>query len=227
MPTAIGYIRVSTVGQAGEGVSLDAQRDRIRGWCRANEYRLVDTFQDAGLSGKRADNRPGLKRALDAACRTRGGALVVYSLSRLGRSTRDVLGIAEQLERSGTDLVSLSERIDTTSAAGKMLFRMLAVLSEFERDLTSERTRAALAHKKANGQRIGQIPYGYDLAEDGATLVENPAEQAVIADIRAMRKRGMKLAHIADALTDRGVPTKTGRSARWGHPAVRTILARA
>ena len=80
---------------------------------------------DRGLSGGRCDNRPALKEALKAVCR--GDSLVVYSLSRLARSTRDTLMIAETLERKGADLVSLSERIDTTSSTGKMVFRMLAV----------------------------------------------------------------------------------------------------
>ena len=87
--------------------------------------------------------------------------------------------------------MSLSERIDTTTAAGKMVFRMLAVLAEFERDLVSERTTAALAHMKANGLRVGTVPYGHAIADDGTTLVSIEAEQAIIADIRAMRSRGM------------------------------------
>ena len=93
-----------------------------------------------------------------------------------------------------------------------MIFRLLAVLAEFERDLVSERTTAALAHKRANGQRAGTVPYGFDLADGGSTLLANDAEQVVIEDIRAMRKRGTKLARIAAALTDRRIPTKTGRS---------------
>lgn len=223
---AIGYIRVSTMRQADEGVSLDAQRNRIEAWCKANDYKLSDVFCDAGVSGKRADNREGLQRALDEACKQRGSALIVFSLSRLARSTKDAIAIAERLEKSGADLVSLSEKIDTTSAAGKMIFRMLAVLAEFERDLVSERTKAALAHMRRNGQRIGSIPYGFDLADDGTTLVENAAEQQTIADIGAMRGRGMKLKQIAKGLTERGVPTKTGRSLAWGHTAVARILKR-
>lgn len=223
---AYGYIRVSTAGQADNGVSLDAQRERIGAWCKANGYRLADLFTDAGLSGKRADNRPGLQAALDAVSARRGRALVVYSLSRLARSTRDAIGIAERLDRAGADLVSLSERIDTTTAAGKMVFRMLAVLAEFERDLVSERTTAALAHMKANGQRVGTVPYGHAIAADGTTLVPIATEQAVIADIRAMRSRGMKLDEIAKELSGRGVPTKRGRSGSWSHQTVWQILKR-
>ncbi len=221
---AIGYIRVSTTRQAEEGVSMDAQTARISAWCDANGYGLAETFTDAGISGKRADNRPGLRQALDAACE-RKAALVVYSLSRLARSTRDAIEIAERLDKAGADLVSLTEKLDSTSAAGKMLFRMLAVLAEFERDLVSERTTAALAHKRRNGERTGGIPYGWELADDATTLVAIEAEQAVLADIRAMRTAGRSYRSIADELTGRGVPTKKGRG-RWSHMAVVGIVKR-
>jgi len=157
--TAVGYARVSTVGQADNGVSLEAQAARIRAWCEANDYTLLDIKQDPGTSGKRADKRSELQAAIAAACRN-GGALIVYSLSRLARSTRDAIDIAERLHKAGADLVSLTARIDTTTAAGKMVFRMLAVLAEFERDLVSERTTAALAHKRRKGECVGDIPYG-------------------------------------------------------------------
>ena len=143
---AVGYVRVSTELQAQEGISLDAQQAKIRAWCDANGYALIYIYVDAGLSGSRSDNRPGLQRALEAACRP-NTALVVYSLSRLARSTKDAILLSERLAKGGADLVSLSERIDTTTAAGKMVFRMLAVLSEFERDLLSERTKTAIVYE--------------------------------------------------------------------------------
>ena len=226
MQKAIAYVRVSTDRQAVEGVSLDAQRERIEAWCKANGYTLADTYSDAGMSGSRADNRPALQDALQAVCKKRGAALVIYSLSRLARSTKDAIGIAERLDKAGADLVSLSERIDTTTAAGKMIFRLLAVFAEFERDLVSERTKSALQYKKANGQRIGTIPYGHDLAPDGRTLVENTHEQGVIRDIHKLRASGKTFRRIAQVLTDRGVPTKSRRSSTWQGKTVQMILAR-
>ncbi len=223
-PSAVGYIRVSTAGQAKEGVSLEAQGARIRAWCEANGYNLTRILSDAGVSGKRADKRARLQAALSDACKLRG-ALVVYSLSRLARSTKDAISIAERLDRAGADLVSLTESIDTTTAAGKMVFRMLAVLAEFERDLVSERTTAALAHKRGKGERIGTIPYGWRLADDGATLEPIESEQAVIGDMTVMRKRGSSYRAIAEELTARGVPTKKG-NANWTHQAVASILKR-
>ena len=96
---AIGYIRVSTAGQATDGVSLDAQTDRIRAWCDANGYTLADVFTDAGISGKRADNRPGLRRALDAACKQRA-ALVVYSLTAVWMKNCDMLPMPDPISRT-------------------------------------------------------------------------------------------------------------------------------
>lgn len=125
----IGYVRVSTEGQATEGVSLDAQEKKIRAWAELKGVSEVEIFIDAGVSGCSADNREAPQDALRAIAE--GDALVVYSLSRLARSTKDTLEIADRLDRLGADLVSLSENIDTTTAAGKMVFRILAVLSEF------------------------------------------------------------------------------------------------
>lgn len=221
---AFGYARVSTTGQAEDGVSLDAQRARIAAWCLANDVELADVFVDAGLSGSRADNRPALVAALDAACKA-GGVLVVYSLSRLARSTKDTITIGERLDKAGADLVSLTEKIDTTTAAGKMVFRMLAVMAEFERDLVSERTRGAMAHKKSKGERVGQIPFGSRLADDGVSLNPDPAEQEAIGIVAELRARGLSCRKIAAELNARGVQTKGGGT--WFETTVRRVLASA
>ncbi|HUU97895.1 MAG TPA: recombinase family protein [Phycisphaerae bacterium] len=224
MSKAIGYVRVSTADQAINGVSVDAQTARIRAWCDANGYELAGVHTDAGLSGKRAGNRAGLQDALATVCKLRG-VLVVYSLSRLARSTRDAIDIADRLHRAGADLVSLTESIDTTTAAGKMVFRMLAVLAEFERDLVSERTTAALAHKRGKGERVGTIPFGWSLADDGVTLEPVESEQAAVCEITAMRAERRSYRWIAEELTRRGVPTKIG-GAVWTHQTVASILRR-
>jgi site-specific DNA recombinase len=221
---AIGYVRVSTEGQATEGVSLAAQQAKIQAWCLANDVELGNVFIDAGLSGSRADNRPQLQLALDDVCRT-GGVLIVYSLSRLARSTRDTITISERLDKAGADLVSLSEKLDTTSAAGKMVFRMMAVLAEFERDQISERTSTAMAHKKSKGERVGTVPFGYDLASDGIALVKNSKEQASIELMSLLRQAGMSLPKIAALLTRKGIKTKQGAES-WTPKTVSRLIER-
>lgn len=224
MQRAIGYIRVSTDGQAVDGVSLDAQRSRIQAWCVANEFLLAGVFVDAGLSGKRADNRPELQAALNAVTECRG-VLIVYSLSRLARSTKDTISISERLSKAGADLVSLSEKIDTTTAAGKMVFQMLAVLAEFERNQISERTKAAMSHMREQGKFLGQLPYGFNLAIDGQSLVENVEELETVRTIQALRTEGKSLRAIAEKLDCSNIRTKSGKL-QWTHTAVRSILSR-
>ncbi|BFU94308.1 MAG: hypothetical protein NTNFB02_10300 [Nitrospira sp.] len=221
---AVGYVRVSTEHQVQEGISLEAQQTRIRAWCEANGYALDNVHIDAGLSGFRSDNRPALLAALSEACRAKA-ALVVYSLSRLARSTKDAIAISERLAKNGADLVSLSERIDTTSAAGKMIFRMLAVLAEFERDQISERTKAAMAHLRRQRRRVSRhIPYGFFLAADGKTLLPNETEQQTLAQIRALRLEGLSLRQIAARLTRDGIRTKYGRP--WAAKVIHGLLHR-
>ena len=211
MAKAVGYVRVSTEGQVTDGVSLDAQRAQIEAWAAAHGGDLAGVFVDAGFSGKRADNRAELQKALALACRTRG-VLVVYSLSRLARSTRDAIAIAERLAKARANLVSLTEAIDTTTAAGKMVFTLFAAFAQFERDLTSERTSAALAHKRSRGERVsGRAPYGFRFAEDGRTVVADQREQAVAARMRTLRAAGASLRAIAAALAADGVVARNGR----------------
>jgi DNA invertase Pin-like site-specific DNA recombinase len=181
-------------------------------------------FIDAGISGKRADNRPQLQSALDTVCND-GGVLVVYSLSRLARSTKDTIAISERLDKAGADLVSLSEKLDTTSAAGKMVFRMMAVLAEFERDQVSERTCSAMAHKKSKGERVGTVPFGYTLSADGITLVENADQLRAIELIHSLKQSGFSLRAIAEALEAAGIATQNGQS-KWQHTTVNSILKR-
>ncbi len=222
---AIGYIRVSTEGQVEDGVSLDAQRSKLETWAKLHDEPELLVFEDAGISGSSMTQRPGLQEALREVCQ-RKATLVVYSLSRLARSTKDTLTISDRLAKSGAELVSLSEKIDTTSASGKMVFRMLAVLAEFERDQISERTRTAMAHLRKGGRRISRFaPFGWDFDDTGTGLVENPTEQLALAQIRQQRSAGLTLRAIASALQTAGVQAKRGGT-RWSAKVVRTLLLR-
>ena len=220
MQKVICYIRVSTQGQADKGVSLEAQRAKIEAWCNLNDGELVAVFEDAGISGGGMAKRDGLQDALKAT--TKGMALVAYSISRLARNTRDMLDIAERLEKKGADLVSLSERIDTTTASGRMIFRMLAVLAEFEKEQIGERTRMALAHKKANGEAYCGAPFGFDAI--AGRLVAVKKESAIVADILKLRESGASLADIANSLNDKGIEGKRG--GKWFPSTVRYLIQR-
>jgi DNA invertase Pin-like site-specific DNA recombinase len=216
---AIAYIRVSTQGQVDDGVSLAAQAAKIQAWAECNGYEMGQVFIDAGVSGTKA-NREGLQDALAAV--GKGDALVVYSLSRLARNTAHTLEIAAELEKTGADLVSLSEKIDTSSAAGKMVFRLLAVLAEFERDQISERTKLAMNYKKSQNQRVGSIPYGKQLAADGVSLEDNADELAAVEIIKTLRRQGLTFAKIAAELDGLGYKP---RGKKWHAKTLMTIAA--
>lgn len=217
-------MRVSTEEQATGGVSLAAQRESIATYCRLHRLELAHIHADEGISGKRADNRPGLAEAVAAACAARG-ALVVYSLSRLARSTRDAIDIADRLAKAGADLVSISERIDTTTSMGRFFFTTIAALAQLERDLIGERTAAALAHKRRNGQRYsGVLPLGFELAADGEHLVENDGEQHVLQRILKLRREGLGARRIIARLEREGLKPKGG--GRWHPKVVLDVCAR-
>jgi len=127
--------------------------------------------------------------------------------------------VADKLDKAGADLVSLSERIDTTTAAGKMVFRMLAVLNEFERDQISERTSAILQHKKAMGEVYSPIPYGFK--REGKKLVPNEEERRVISLIILLKKQGLSLREIASEFNVAGIPAKKG--GKWYASTVREV----
>ncbi len=188
-----------------------------------NGYEQESVFVET-MSGGRAANRPELLKALALTCKVHG-VLVVFSLSRLARNVKDTLLIAERLEKAGANLASLTERIDTNSALGKMVFRLLSTLNEFEKDQLSERTESAMDHLRRTNRRISaRIPLGYDLADDGGTLLPNAAEQGVIEGIYLRRSQGQSLATIAQSLQREGIATKTGGS--WYPSTVRAILER-
>jgi site-specific DNA recombinase len=216
----VGYARVSTEKQVKEGISLEAQEAKIKAWAELNDSELIGVFTDEGISGAKAD-RAGLKKALEAATEHKA-ALVIYSLSRLSRSTRLTCEIGDKLDKAGADLVSISEKIDTTTAAGKMVFRVLAAMAEFERDQISERTKLALHHKKSKGEKTGgDVPFGWD-ADDSGKLIENDTEQNIISLIFDGWGRGNSLGSIAKRLNNDGYKTKRG--SRFYAQTIKNIL---
>ena len=137
----IGYARVSTDDQ-----NLDLQCDALR------QAGCTKIYEDR-KSGAKAE-RPGLAMALEVA--RAGDTLVIWRLDRLGRSLKDLIGLAETLDARGVGLKSLHEAIDTTSSGGRLVFHMFGALAEFERNLIRERTNAGLAAARARGRLGGR-----------------------------------------------------------------------
>lgn len=206
------------------GVSLSDQRVRIQAYCDAHDYQLIRIEADEGLSGKRADNRPALERAMQGVCQCQG-VLIVAKLDRLARSTMDAIKLAKRIDACGADLASIGEKIDTASAMGRFVFRLMASLGELEREQIVERTRNGMCEKRRKSERISRhIPYGFDLHDDGVQLIENPSESRTIERMRALRDSGMGYHTIARTLTGEGHKPK--RAQAWSAAACHRILNR-
>jgi len=217
---AIGYIRVSSEEQAVSGLSLEHQRAKIEAYCIATDIELVGIVDDAGKSAKNM-NRPGLILALEALKSHQVDALVILKLDRLTRSVKDLGTLVETFDKYGAALVSVQDSINTQTAAGRLVLNVLGSVAQWEREAICERTAAAMAVKKAKGELVGKVPFGYDLASDGRTLTANEAEQKAIGIMKALRSAGRSFRAICAELSERGIGTKSGGA--WQAATVRNI----
>ena len=199
----IGYVRVSTAEQAGSGLGLEAQRAAIEAEAARRGWELVEMFEDAGISGKTLGNRPGLGAALQAVESGDASALVVAKLDRLSRSLLDFAGLMERARRKGWSLVALDLGVDTSTPSGEMMASVLATFAQFERRLIGQRTRDALAVKRAQGVRLGR---------------PREISTVALARIEELYRAGYRVKQIADALNDERIPTPRG--GRWHSPGV-------
>ena len=155
---AVGYLRVSTEEQAASGLGLDAQRAAVERYAAAQGWELVEVLADEGTSGKSLEGRVALDQALNRV-EGRGRvaqASVVAKLDRLSRSLLDFAALMERSRRNGWQLVALDLGVDTATPSGEMMANVLATFAQFERRLIGQRTRDALAAKKAAGARLGR-----------------------------------------------------------------------
>src|SRR5262245_16291303 len=205
----LGYVRVSTSEQANSGAGLEAQRRAIIAECRRRGWQLVETLEDAGYSARDL-RRPGIQEALKALEEAKASALVVAKLDRLSRSMLDFSKLMAKATQEHWALVALDVAVDTSTPSGEAMANMLATFSQFERRLISQRTKEALAVKKAEGVRLGR---------------PSTMPKAVVRRIQRQRARGDSLRKIADDLNRAGVPTAQG-GARWYAATLRHVLLR-
>jgi DNA invertase Pin-like site-specific DNA recombinase len=204
----VGYARVSTEEQGANGVGLEAQRSAIAAECDRRGWELLRVEEDV-LSGKTL-NRPGLKAALEA-CRSReANGVVVSKLDRLSRSIVDFGHLLEEARRRGFNVVALDLGLDLSTPQGELVANVIASVAQWERRIIGQRTKEALAVKRAQGVRIGRPP---SLSESVLRLIERE------------RARGLTLAAIATGLNEDRVPTAQG-GARWYPATVRAVLQR-
>lgn len=187
---ALGYLRVSTEEQASEGLSLEAQRERIAAYARAQGLGLAEVLSDEGVSAARPlGQRPAGARLLAALEAGEAQAVVAVKLDRLFRDAVDCLATVQGWNERGIALHLLDlggAAFHSGSALGRFFLTVMAGAAEMERNLIGERTQAALAYKRGRGEWLGAVPYGYRLEE--GRLVAHEPEQEVIAAIRRDRR---------------------------------------
>jgi len=208
---AIGYIRVSTNQQTEHGVSLEAQQAKLTAYAQLYDLELTEVIVDAGVSAKTLD-RPGLQRALGMLRKAQATALLVAKLDRLTRSVKDLGTLVEAYFSSDRiTLLSVADNIDTRTAAGRLVLNVLGSVAQWERETIGERTAEALAHKRCLGQRTSlHAPYGFQIAEDGKTLVAVEHEQTLLDAIRDAKSRGLTHRAIVADLVRQGFTTRKG-----------------
>jgi DNA invertase Pin-like site-specific DNA recombinase len=205
---AVGYIRVSTDEQADSGLGLGAQRAAIEGEAARRGWDLVHIYTDTA-SGRTLARRPGLEQALARLEARQASALVVSKLDRLSRSTKDFAMLMERAQRSGWAPVVLDLGVDATTPAGELVASVMVSVAQWERRAIGQRTKEALAARKAQGAKLGR---------------PRRLPDSVRTRIARMRVKGLSLRAIADVLDDEGIPTAQG-GARWYASTVRKVLS--
>jgi len=216
---AIAYIRVSTDKQADQGHSLLAQQEKVNAYASLYDLDIIDYVIETG-SAKNL-KRKGLQGALAQISSGNAEALIVVKLDRLTRSVAD-LGYLVETYFNKAGLLSVSEQIDTRSAAGRLVLNVLASVSQWEREAIGERTSAVRQSMKANGLYCGgSVPYGQMLVS--GELVNNPHEQAIIARAKALKAIGYSLRAIATMFSQEGL--KTRKDTDFSHTLVSRMAA--
>lgn len=162
-PLAAIYIRVSTEEQARQGISLAAQEEALQNYAKALGFDILKIYRDEGKSAKDIKGRPEMTQLLKDAELRKFQAIFIYKLDRFSRSLRDLIETIEKLKEWGIDFVSLQDKIETTSASGKLMFHIISAFAEFERNVTGERTKFAMDKKARDGSPTTRAPYGYKI----------------------------------------------------------------
>jgi DNA invertase Pin-like site-specific DNA recombinase len=203
----LAYVRVSTEQQRDSRAGLDAQRSAIAAECKRRGWEVVETIEDAGFSARDL-RRPGIQTALEELESRRADGLVVAKLDRLSRSMLDFTSLMAQAQRQRWALVALDCGVDTTTPAGEAMAHVLATFAQFERRLIGQRTREALAARRAQGVRLGR-----------PVRLSSRIRQRIERE----RTSGKTLALIAEGLNADGVPTAQG-GRKWWPSTVRAVL---
>lgn len=217
----ITYSRYSPTGRA-TCESILTQQERMRDYCRALGRNIIEEYGDEELTGAEMEERIGLQNAIKHVSQLKG-VLLVYKLDRLARNALDALEIANRLKKSGVAIASLMDGFDTSTDTGELFYKLLAVFAEWERKQIAARTSDAMRRHQSNGRRMTRedhVPYGWR-PKNKKEMEPDEKEQAVIAEIRRLRRLGFTVYKIARRLDEQGMYRRNG--GRW-HPSCRGTI---
>lgn len=218
----IAYLRRSKESEA-RTISLDDQRRHVEDYARGQGWHIAEVLVDDGISGGK---RARFARIRDAVAAHQARAVIVANLDRFARDASGALAEIDGFARKGVELhVAGRGKVETSTATGFLAVGIESLLAEHYRRTVSEKTRSALALKRARGERVGEVPFGFRVAADGRTLERDEQEQAVLALVRELRATGLTLQQVADALNGRGIATRRGSA--WRLQYIAALLKRA
>ena len=204
----IGYVRVSSVVQRDKGNSIRMQYKKIKGYCKLNDYDLMEVYEDNGISGMSVDKRDGYKEMIEYIRSNDVNAVVVWSLSRLGRKLKDVIDFMDVLKSNDIKFFSIKEGLSNDDNVGGLIMNILGSINEFEVNVIRDRIRAVKRDKKERGEVYGRMVYGYDNVN--GKMVVNDFERRVIKRIKNLRSRKWSWNKISNKLNDDGIKSKEG-----------------
>jgi site-specific DNA recombinase len=213
------YIRVSTEDQAREGFSLPEQESKLRALCQYKGYEIYKVYQDAGISAKTGNKRPAFEELLQDIIDKKVNTMVALKLDRVTRSVADWEKILTFLEDNDAFIDCANDEVNTTSANGKMLTRILTSVSQQEIERTSERTKDGLAGAIKAGHIPHKAPLGYKHVDK--TLIPDPLTKDVVIEIFNLYHQGKSYYNISTILNDEQALGKTN----WRDSSIVNILA--
>lgn len=221
------YPRVSTEMQV-DGYSLEGQKNMLTRFADREEMIVVDTYEDAGKSGKSIEGRPAFQKMLrDIEDGLDIDYILVYKLSRFGRNAADILNSLELVQSYGVNLICIEEGIDSSQTSGKLLISVLSAVAEIERENIIEQTMNGRREKaRQGGWNGGFAPYGYTL-EDNKLMIEETEAVAIRKIFELYTSSEIGLGGIANQLNLQGIrkiPRQNGTLEDWTGHFIKLIL---
>ncbi len=217
--TIIIYTRVSTQEQADSGAGLNAQLDACRAYAKQQGWEVSGEYQDAGVSGTAdLEKRAGLMAAIGEL--KKGDVLLVAKRDRIGRDVMLVKTIERMISKRKASIHAMNGSNDATPE-GALMNTLMDGFAAYEVAVIRARTKAALGAKKSRGERMGKIPFGLQVDDDGVHVVPCELEQVVLRKISELKNAGYSLQRIANALNNQSMFNRQGNP--WNPVLLHTI----